>query len=243
MKVYTYYEDINRWFEKQDELLAIWKKSWESKGFETIVLTRADAEKHSFYNEFVNRLNLIHEKIIGKPVTRYGMACWLRWLAYATLDEEKFYVCDYDVINHSFNPTDPVEELCLLDGDCPCIASGKPSQFLQLCKKFLKISEDNIDSFINEKDKLIIFNKNGDKISFPHFHDQEFFIFCKKINLNVVKMTRERDKFLSVPIIENFWQRQVVHYGLNLCVQYCEKNGIDYHNHDAKIKVIEKHLV
>ena len=55
-------------------------------------------------------------------------------------------------------------------------------------------------------------------------------------------MTRERDKFLSVPIIENFWQRQVVHYGLNLCVKYCEKNGIDYHNHDAKIKVIKNFL-
>jgi len=60
MKVYTYYQDIN--FKSQDQLLELWKKSWEKRGYEAIVLNRKDAEKSVFYEEFVRKLNRFMKK-------------------------------------------------------------------------------------------------------------------------------------------------------------------------------------
>ena len=47
MKIYTYYEDIN--FNKQNELLELWKLSWSRHGYEPIVLNLEDAKKHSYF--------------------------------------------------------------------------------------------------------------------------------------------------------------------------------------------------
>ena len=58
MNVYTYYQNIE--FSGQNELIELWKKSWESKGFNAIVLGKEDAESHPFYNEFCDKLKKIH---------------------------------------------------------------------------------------------------------------------------------------------------------------------------------------
>lgn len=50
MKIFTYYENIN--FKHQDEIVQLWKKSWEQQGFEAIVLTLEDAKKNPYYEEF-----------------------------------------------------------------------------------------------------------------------------------------------------------------------------------------------
>jgi hypothetical protein len=228
-KVYTYYEDIN--FSHQEKLIDLWIESWENQGFEAIVLTKSDAEKSPFYKEFIERLSILHHRISGKPLGRYGLSCWLRWLAYSTQREEKFYVCDYDVINHNFKYIEPNNDLILLDGNCPCIASGTPSQFKDLCHKFVDIAEKNIELF-REKYKTN---------NFVHYHDQEFVHICYEINNREIKTKRERGDFLGTPCDEEFWKKQLVHYAHSLCDKYCEKNEVAF-DEKTRCEIIEKHL-
>ena len=239
MKIYTYYENID--FNHQDRLLDFWKSSWEIHGVDAIVLTQSDVQNHPFYEEFLNRLEQIHIKLTNNNPSKYVLSCWVRWLAYSTQKEEKFYVSDYDVINHNFKPMEPEDVLCLLDGNCPCIASGTPSQFYQLLKDIINFSENHFDILKAEYDQLYYIIPNGERRLLP-YHDQTFFQICKKINPNLVKMSRNRQTFLGTPLASNFWEKQVVHYGYSSCIKYCEQNNIKYQKHESKTIVIEKYL-
>jgi len=232
MKIYTYYENIN--FQNQDELVTLWKNSWKDHGFEPIILTREDAEKADFYQEYTSELNRLHQEIAGSPLKKYGLSCWLRWLAYSTQVEEKFYVSDYDVINHNFNPIEPENTLHLMDNCCPCFASGTPSQFLTLCKKFIDITEQNKHEYIE------IYKKRN----FLNFHDQEF--FCLYYDNDQVK---DKDKdikvtknfsFLSGPHRENFDKVPLVHYSHHACSEFCKKANIKFDD-IARCNIIKQH--
>ena len=232
MKILTYYEKID--FKHQEELISLWEKSWKFHEFEPIILTEKDSERSNFYEEFVQKMNILHKEITQKPLSPYGLSCWLRWLAYSTQPEEKFYVSDYDVINHSFEIQEPSEVLHLMDDCCPCIASGSPSQFLNLCKKFIEVIEKNKDFFITEYAKS----------KFPHFHDQNFFIIyydIKKENKNAdIKFTRDRN-FISCPQHDNFWKIPLVHYSHRGCSLYCEKRNIKFDDTE-RCNIINKYL-
>jgi uncharacterized C2H2 Zn-finger protein len=159
VKVYTYYSEIH--FSDQAELISVWKKSWERWGFEPVVLSAADAERHPYYNCF-KEIVRDQSRRAGFALGAYGEACWMRWLAYAALGEsESFIVCDYDVMNRNF----PVPEklpggLVFWDGACPCVASGNSEDFLRFCKSVELL---DMECFLEAHKKPI-----------PHFHDQEF---------------------------------------------------------------------
>lgn len=167
-KIYTYYENIN--FKQQDELVELWKKSWESNGFEALVLGLEDAKKSPFYSEFVEKINPLVLEIANKPLKRYGLSCYLRWLAYSTQeDTEPFLVSDYDIINRSFTSVllnEPREKLCFMDNLCPCLAYGTPEQFLSFCKDIVDRTSKNL-----ERIKLG-FVKRGHR----SYHDQDFLL-------------------------------------------------------------------
>lgn len=230
MKVYTYYQDIN--FKSQDSLLEIWKKSWEKRGYEAIILNKKDAEKSVFYEEFVSKIKFLHEEIANKPLNEYGLSCWLRWLAYSTQSEEKFYVCDYDVINHHFDVTKPDDFLCLLDADCPCIASGTPSQFYGLCLKFINETSEYKQQFV----------KAYREFNFTQYHDQEFFRIYYKINqYSDIKYSRNRENFLGIPGEGEFWKKQLVHYAHSMCNIVCKNKGIEF-NEEVRCSLIKEYL-
>lgn len=237
MKIYTYYENIN--FKNQYELIYFWGKSWKDNGFEPLVLTEKDAQKSDFYGEFVEKISKLHEEIAGKPLSKYGLSCWLRWLAYSTRTEEKFFVSDYDVINHSFSPIEPENTLHLIDDCCPCIASGTPSQFLNLCKKFINITEQNKEMFIEEYKYR----------NFGHFHDQNFFVMyfhnSKESNKDRdkdkdIKLSRDRN-FISCPQHDNFWEKPLVHYSHRGCTLFCEKNSVKFDD-TQRCNIINQHI-
>lgn len=179
MKIYTYHENIN--FKKQSELIELWKMSWAGFGFKPIVLDISSAASHPYYNEFVEKLKDIHLKIMQMPIKPYGLSCYVRWLAYANQPDEKFYVSDYDMISTGLKLPEPDDTLHLMDGDCPCIASGRPFQFEKLCRLFVETSYNNLNNLIG-------------KIR-PHYHDQEFFVYNK--NLKEIKITRTRPEIGS----------------------------------------------
>lgn len=167
MKIYTYYDNIDGFDDSTElELIKVWEQSWSNQGYKPIVLTKSDAVSHSFYNEFCDKINNLHEQMMNKSITDYGLACYVRWLAYANIGEGKrFYVSDYDVINKDYPVIHPIDDkLHFMDSHCPCIASGNSFDFSKLCRLFINTSQKNtayIRRYIQE----------------PHYHDQEFFLY------------------------------------------------------------------
>ncbi len=187
MKIYTYYQDIN--FSVQQELIDLWKISWSRQGYEPIVLNLEDAKKHPYFQTLNSEMRRIFKEITNKEINNYGMSCWFRWLAYATQVEEKCYVSDYDAINVNFQLKDPSSKLHFMDQCVPFLASGKPSQFENLCRAFVEVSNERVEILKEQAN---------------HYHDQEFlkYNFTPKynnsykqlINKYDILMTRDRYK-------------------------------------------------
>lgn len=58
-------------------LLRAWKDTWEQNGWQTRILTEADARKHPDFE-------LLDEKLAAANVTPYNRRCFWRWLAMST---------------------------------------------------------------------------------------------------------------------------------------------------------------
>ena len=212
MKIYTYYEDIS--FPVQQELIDLWKISWSRHGYEPIVLNLEDAKKHSYFETLNSEMRRIFKEITNIEISEYGMSCWFRWLAYATQNEEKFYVSDYDAINVSFPITEPIDKLHLMDGVVPFLASGTPKQFENLCKSFVDISNQRIEILKELTD---------------HYHDQEFFLFNCDAQYNDnfnnlltscdLKITKDRTKFGGSDINVNSLVYHVSHLMTNTTLE------------------------
>lgn len=147
MKVYTYHVPIEL-FPIQNKLIDNWSTSWKKNGFEPIVLTDEDAKKHSRYDELYKeiqqiRANVNHRKFDARG-EKYSISCYLRWLAYAALDSsERFYTCDYDILNFNFKPGDEQsDKFHLMDHFCPGIVSTTSAQCDEFIQAFVKISND-----------------------------------------------------------------------------------------------------
>lgn len=186
MKIYTYYEDIN--FSQQNELLELWKLSWEQEGFEPIILGIKDAKKSSKYSEFCEKMRFIFKKITNKKLSAYGLSCFVRWLAYSTVEneEERFFVSDYDVFNSGkWKTWHPItNKLHFYDAACPCLASGNAQEFGQLCDAFFDITMERLDVL---------------QAKANHYHDQEFFMynFMPQENVNAEELWIKYNMFFS----------------------------------------------
>jgi len=184
MKIYTYF-DGNDPLLKQ--LIELWKRSWARHGYVPVVLGVNDAKAHPYYDTLDTEMKRYYHIISGQHINSFGMNCWHRWLAYATRQEPRFYVSDFDAINMNFPLKTPEEQLHLMDADCPFLASGSPQQFTRLCEAFVDVTANRIDEI---------------KIQTNRYHDQEFFhLNCtshnpdhtKVVNKYQLKLTRERD--------------------------------------------------
>lgn len=168
MKIYTYYHNIQ--FNNQQELIDLWKESWSKQGFDPIVLSMDDAKKHPYYEEFITKLKHTHIEITGKPISDYGLSCYLRWLAYANQNEKNFFLMsDYDVINKNFIYDDLDEiiqqnNMSFLDRYCPCLAYGNSETCFQFCRDIVECSQSFKDDITQEY-------KNNQCV---WYHDQEF---------------------------------------------------------------------
>lgn len=178
MKIYTYYEEINH--RKQTDLIKLWKASWEKKGFEAIVLSRSDAEAHSYYDHFIKCMSEIYTMFTGKQIGIYGLSCWVRWLAYATQPDGDVYTSDYDVINNNFKPKEIDPKIHSMGGHSPCFVSGTPAQFTELCHLMVSLSYK-------------LYDKRG---AVGHYHDQEFFAYNRQqVKFKeLIKITGPMDK-------------------------------------------------
>lgn len=93
--VFTYHEDVpGRPYPKK--LLALWKHSWESRGWETKILSEKDAKDHPGYKAFSDRIS--RYPTVNPP--GYERACYMRHLAMG-MQEGGGLMTDYDVILRS----------------------------------------------------------------------------------------------------------------------------------------------
>lgn len=93
-KVYTYFSPVptKEGQLEQRKLIELWKRTWQSNGWFTHVLTEDDARKHPEFD----RISTEFSKIPTKNPPYYEMACWNRWLAMACAGG---LMTDYDVMN------------------------------------------------------------------------------------------------------------------------------------------------
>lgn len=211
MKIYTYYQDID--FSAQQELIDLWKLSWSRQGYEPIVLNLEDAKKHPYFETLSREMRVISNKIMSNKINDFGMSCWFRWLAYATQPEEKFYVSDYDAINVNFAITEPSDKLHLLDGSCPFFASGTPSQFENLCKAFIEISNERIEVLKRQTN---------------HYHDQEFFQYnISELNPEHAKLRKTLNLLLGDPTSQRKMIGGFYDYANKQCVTGIEAIKVD----------------
>lgn len=167
MRIYTYYDNITNDVnplphDEQQQLIEVWKKNWTDKGFQPIVLDSKQAKKHPFFEKFDKQMREIYHEIVGDSISEYGMSCYHRWLAYASQQQERCYVSDYDVINLSFVGVEPDDGIHFLDNMCPSFVSGSPKDFEKLCHAMIEVS----------RERLQILKKLT-----THYHDQELFYY------------------------------------------------------------------
>lgn len=157
MKVFTYYSPVQQMgVSEQSALLAIWKRAWQRAGWEPVVLSARDAEKHPRYKH----AELIFSGFPSVNPKNYEMACWLRWVAMA---RHGGVMVDYDVVPYGFAPDDiPLNDGHLVsiladNNPCPCAVHGTRQQF-----------ENTVEIFLGSK-LLATDIEHGDR---PHLSDQ-----------------------------------------------------------------------
>jgi hypothetical protein len=95
--MHTYFDDLQHLSAgmnstEHHQLIDVWTESWQDAGFDTVVLSRKDAEKHPDYERH-------SKKLIELGVNEYNQACFLRWLAMASLKDDcqdGGWMSDYD---------------------------------------------------------------------------------------------------------------------------------------------------
>lgn len=227
MKIYTYFDDIE--FKNQEELIDLWKHSWKKQGFDAQALSLDNAKAHPYFDEYNQRLRKVHEQIMDKEISDYGMSCYYRWLAYASLkDSSEFYVSDYDVININYKPMKPNKGLNLMVDLCPCFASGNSEDFLNFCKFFVIVSEKR--KKVLRGNILLATGKPS-----PSYHDQDLLInnlnqnnpttkkWIESLNLNISRNHEQVGKDFSLEG-EN---SNAIHFSRNSISKSQDKINID----------------
>lgn len=133
-KVYTYFAPVESEGGKaeQQRILAIWRAQWLANGWQPVVLTEEDAQRHPDYESL--KAHFASLPTINRP--GYEMACWLRWVAMAATGGG--LMVDYDTLPFDFHP--PIEvhgvpnysvlpRILADNGPCPCSVFGTVDQF------------------------------------------------------------------------------------------------------------------
>ena len=136
--IYTFYHRIDPKHrstgmtdEDDAELLSFWKESWMQAGWEPVVLSLQDAEKHPQYDSFKHTVDSLH-------LDEFSTLLFTRWIAMAGVDGGGWYA-DYDV----FPLTDFTTELpnngtmTIHDIMSPTLASGTDGQWMNTLNALL----------------------------------------------------------------------------------------------------------
>lgn len=173
----TYYEPIDGFKRtRQERILKCSIRSWQHFGFDTKVLSQADAEDHSLYKDLIFAVNK-HTKINKTPwkesIRLHSAASFIRWLAFSRSNCSNFFLGDYDIFNLSVRPWElSYPNLTFLDHACLCFSYAVEPVW---CENFIEIFIKNID--IMEE-----WNK-----AHGYYHDQDFVVQLLNKNPEVLQ--------------------------------------------------------
>lgn len=106
------------------DLLSLWKRSWERRGWKAKVLSRADCLTHPLYSAYLTHVS----KLPSVNPRGYDLECFMRWLAFLNVirGSDVSLMVDYDAINRSLLPADiPADSLMIQDAQrVPCCVSA-----------------------------------------------------------------------------------------------------------------------
>lgn len=153
-RVYTFVRWINlpKMKAEQEKLLALWKQSWSAHGWEPVVLTRADAEKHPKFAEWYAAF----DKLPIKNSKVYELeACLTRWCAWAAQDDPLLTFSDYDTMSATFTPFMAqfayAGAMRLYCGHVPCVGTIQPEFIPAWINRFI---EGNAESDMEYLDRV-----------------------------------------------------------------------------------------
>ena len=109
MNVISYYNKIpdSKFSLESEELIDIWKKSWQKHGWNTILLNESYAKKNLLFNKLgLDNPDANFYRTINKQNWKYHRSCYCRLLAYCQYVRENgaTLYADYDVMNYGFTP-------------------------------------------------------------------------------------------------------------------------------------------
>ena len=226
-KVYTYYEPISKW-EPDKRLVEFWIENWASHGFDPIILSKKDAKQNRLYAEFVKNISECSSKIMNRdiiikdnPWSYYAFYTFIRHLSYANIDDDKpILIMDYDVYNINYEASEIKnldQNLTFHFGGCPCIISGIPSRFQELCDAISQISKNCVNSL------QIEFGKSR----YTTLHDMAF-ISCMRHSSHPT--ISEAIKSLSIRFIpqrNSPFVKKMIHSSNGEITRHCIKNNIN----------------
>lgn len=107
MNVISYFNLIPdfKFSSESEELIDIWKKSWQKYGWNTILLNEPHAKRNPLFGELdLDNPDANFYKTINSSIWRYHRSCYCRLLAYCQYVRENgaTLYADYDVINYGF---------------------------------------------------------------------------------------------------------------------------------------------
>lgn len=157
MKVYCFLGPVKGKARREEEsLIALWKHSWASHGWEPIVLT---PESMRMDDQTKSRLKK-YARLPSRNKPRLDMWCYARWVAVA--QQGGGFMSDYDVMNHGFYPRQFGELICH-GGTVPCLVSGSADQYYRVISWFDDLKERSVWRFWEKQphisDMLVIVQK------------------------------------------------------------------------------------
>lgn len=199
MNIYAFYDPIGTQTQEYTDLISVWEKSWRYYGWNPIILTLKDAQKHEKYNELYDKADS-YPTINGK---QFEMYCFLRWLAIAHVGG---WYTDVDMINYGFIPHDYGEVSVTTQHYSIAPAT------VYLTKK--KYNDIIINSLINhevtESDFIASVNK---------YHVADMTILNKKTHLLDLRLDIQSDYMLD----PKWTNAKIVHY-TSPCASFNEKD-------------------
>jgi hypothetical protein len=143
MNLYTYHDWVPEHnHEDVLRLLTLWRQHHAALGFNPVVLGPYNARKHPAFaavNEAVSKLPTINPK-------GYDVACYIRWLAMATVADGLGIMTDYDLyltptVGDDLNPLHhlsgaDMQTLRVYQNYVPCLVVGTRQTFLRWALEF-----------------------------------------------------------------------------------------------------------
>jgi len=128
--VICYYQEFETKFSKDSkDFLKLWKKSWEIKGWNSVILGENDAKQNPLYSQINIDTPDANFYKTGNSNWKYHRSCYLRLLAYCQYVRQNgpTLYADYDVINYNFTPDilNYMEEDSVLKGERCAVYLGE----------------------------------------------------------------------------------------------------------------------